>query len=92
MHEILDPNSAVDPRYINHRVDTRDGKVHTGIVDKETDAYVTLRKMGGEQVTLYKKDITRFVSLGTSLMMEGLESTMSKQEMADLLAYLTLQP
>jgi len=89
LHEIVDPNSAVDPRYINHRVDTREGKVYTGIVDKETDEYVTLRRLGGESVTVNKRDITRFVSLGTSLMMEGLETGMSQQELADLLAYLT---
>ena len=89
LHEIVDPNSAVDPRYINHRVDTREGKVYTGIVAKETDQYVTLRRMGGEEITVYKKDITRFTSLGTSLMMEGLETSMSNQQMADLLAYLT---
>ena len=92
MHEIIDPNSAVDTKYINHRVDTKSGEIHMGIIEKETDQFVVIRKMGGANVTVYKQDIKNFASLGTSLMMEGLESNMSHQDMADLLTYLQQQP
>lgn len=92
MHEIIDPNAAVDTKYINHRVDTKTGEIHMGIVDKETDQFVVIRKMGGATVTVYKQDIKSFTSLGTSLMMEGLESNMSHQDMADLLTFLQQQP
>jgi putative heme-binding domain-containing protein len=88
LHDILDPNAAVDTKYINHRVETKDGDLHMGIVDSETDESITIKKMGGEIVTIYKTDIKKFNSLGTSMMMEGLEGSMSQQEMADLLAYL----
>lgn len=88
LHDILDPNAAVNSRYINHRVETRTGEVHMGIVDSETDQLITLKKMGGSKVTIYKADIKSFSSLGTSLMMEGLEASMTPQDMADLLAYL----
>lgn len=92
MHEIVDPNSAVDTKYINHRVDTKAGEIHMGIIEKETDQYVVIKKMGGTSVTVYKQDISNFTSLGTSLMMEGLESNMSHQDMADLLSYLQQKP
>lgn len=88
LHDILDPNAAVDTKYINHRVETKTGEVHMGIVDSETDESVTIKKMGGEMVTINKSDIAKFNSLGTSLMMEGLEGSFTHQEMADLLAYL----
>jgi len=88
MHDILDPNAAVDTKYINHRLATKSGDVHMGIVDNETDQFVTIKKMGGEKVTIYKTDIKSFTSMGTSLMMEGLESNMTTQDMADLLAFL----
>jgi putative membrane-bound dehydrogenase-like protein len=88
MHDILDPNAAVDTKYINHRLATKSGDVHIGIVDNETDQFVTIKKMGGEKVTVYKTEITSFTSMGTSLMMEGLENNMTTQDMADLLAYL----
>lgn len=88
LHDILDPNAAVDTKYINHRLETKGGDVHMGIVDSETDEAVTIKKMGGEMVTVNKTDIKKFSSLGTSMMMEGLEGSISQQEMADLLAYL----
>ncbi len=88
MHDILDPNAAVETKYINHRLETKAGVVHIGIVDSETDLYIVIKKMGGETVTINKTDLKRFSSLGKSLMMEGLEGSMTSQEMADLLAYL----
>ncbi|MFZ5972130.1 MAG: PVC-type heme-binding CxxCH protein [Bacteroidota bacterium] len=88
LHDILDPNAAVDTRYISHRVETADGRVHFGIVERETDQHIVLVKMGGEKETITKSDIKKFNSLGTSLMMEGLENSLSHQEMADLLAFL----
>jgi putative heme-binding domain-containing protein len=88
MHDILDPNAAVNMQYINHRVVTNKEDVHIGIVDSETDEFITIKKMGGEKVTVYKTDIKSFTSMGTSLMMEGLEGNMTTQDMADLLAFL----
>jgi putative membrane-bound dehydrogenase-like protein len=88
LHDILDPNAAADPKYINHRLETKEGIVHMGIVANETDRHITILKMGGDRVTIEKKDIQSFRSLGTSLMMEGLEDAMTRQEMADLLEFL----
>ena len=88
MHDILDPNAAADPKYSSHRLETHSGEVHIGIVASETDQLITIMKMGGEKVTVSKADIKSFRSLGTSLMMEGLENSMTHQEMADLLAFL----
>lgn len=88
LHDILDPNAAADPKYISHRLETKDGLSHLGIVAAETDQNVTLLKMGGEKVVLPKKEIKSFRSMGTSLMMEGFENAISKEEMGDLLAFL----
>jgi putative heme-binding domain-containing protein len=88
LHDILDPNAVAETKYINHRVETKSGLALTGIVDVETDEFVIIKKMGGEKVTVQKSDIKKFSSLGTSLMMEGLEGSLSPQEMADLLAFL----
>jgi len=88
LHDILDPNAAVDTKYINHRLETNDGAVHVGIVDHESDTDIRIKKMGGTSITIAKENIKRFTSLGTSMMLEGLESNMTLQDMADLLAYL----
>jgi putative membrane-bound dehydrogenase-like protein len=88
LHDILDPNAATDTKYISHRVETAEGMVHVGMIDSESDVMLTLKKAGGEKVSLPKKQITTLQSMGTSLMPEGLESNLSVQEMADLLEFL----
>ena len=92
LHDILDPNAAADPQYIHHRLETHAGMVHLGIVGTETDKAITIKKMGGESVVVNKSDVKSFRSLGSSLMMEGLENSMTTQEMADLLAFLQHEP
>ena len=88
LHDIVDPNAATDTKYINHKVELKNGDIHLGIISKENDQEITVKKMGGSAITINKSDIKEFKSLGTSLMMEGLESSISMQEMADLLAFL----
>jgi putative heme-binding domain-containing protein len=88
LHEILDPNSAVDTRYIQHKLVTRSGQTHIGIVHTENSRQVVLRQQGGREVVVDRSDIASLTSLGSSLMMEGLENSFSHQQMADLLAFL----
>ena len=88
MHDILDPNAAVNTQYINHRIRTKDGSIYTGIVEKEDDRQVVLKNMGGQEQIISKKDIDQFSSMGTSLMPEGLEASMQPGDLADLLAFL----
>ncbi len=88
LHEILDPNSAVDTRYIQHKLVTRSGQTHIGIVHAENSRQVVLRQQGGREVVVERSDIESMSSLGSSLMMEGLETSLNHQQMADLLAFL----
>lgn len=88
LHDILDPNAATDPQYISHRLETVSGQIHIGMVASETDQTITIRKMGGERVRVYKEEVASLRSNGTSLMMEGLENSITHQQMADLLAFL----
>lgn len=88
MHEILDPNAAVNAQYISHQIKTKDGMMHIGIIDSENDESVVMKKMGGEKISFNKKDIAKMNSMGKSLMMEGLEGSISQQQMADLLSFL----
>jgi len=59
-----------------------------GIIATENDKQVTIRKMGGTDVTIARSEIKQLYSQGTSLMMEGLEGSISPQQMADLLTFL----
>lgn len=90
LHDILDPNAGVDTEYLNHKLIAKDGSIYMGLVHKETDEEITIKMMGGTTETIKKEDIESLTSTGASLMFEGLENSMSIQEMADLLAFLQL--
>lgn len=90
LHDILDPNAGVDTQYLNHKLIAKDGSIYMGLVFKETDEEIGLRMMGGSTKTIKKHDIQSLTSTGSSLMFEGLEKSMTQQDMADLLAFLQL--
>jgi putative membrane-bound dehydrogenase-like protein len=85
---ILDPNAAIEPRFINYQVETRDGRSLSGVVKAETAASVTLVQGGGVEETFLRRDITEIKASNLSLMPEGLEQNINAQEMADLIAFL----
>lgn len=88
LYDILDPNAAVDTKYLNHQVKTKDGSILVGLVFHETDSEIGIKMVGGEEKVVPKTEIEQFSSLGTSMMFEGLEANMNHKEMADLLAFL----
>jgi putative membrane-bound dehydrogenase-like protein len=87
--EILDPNRNLDGRYVEYRADLRDGRTLTGILAAETATGITLRGQEGKDETVLRSDLERLLGTAKSLMPEGLEKDIPKQDMADLLAYLT---
>ncbi len=92
LYEILDPNAAVDTQFLNHQVKTKEGNIFSGLVSHESDIEISLKMIGGRELTIPKSNIEQFTSLGTSLMVEGLEANINPQEMANLLAFLQQTP
>src|SRR5262249_51970272 len=85
---ILDPNREGKPGYQNYLVDTKDGKLLTGIIAAEPPSSMTLRRAEGVEDVVRRQDIEQLTSSGLSLMPEGLEKEINLQQMADLLHYL----
>ncbi|NOX54739.1 MAG: c-type cytochrome, partial [Planctomycetes bacterium] len=86
--QVLDPNREVNPAYLDYMIVTQDGRVVTGIITAETATSITLTRAEGQSDTVLRKDIELIKSTGLSLMPEGLEKDISKQDLADLIAYL----
>lgn len=89
---ILDPNQAVDPRYVSYVARTTDGQVVTGLLASETAASVTLLGQDGKQQVLLRGNLEALQSSGKSLMPEGVERELAPTAVADVLAYLALGP
>jgi putative heme-binding domain-containing protein len=85
---ILDPNAQVLPNYIQYTVVDHDGRTASGMIAAENATGLTLRRAEGVEETILRTRIAEMTSTGQSLMPEGLEKTISKNEMADLIAYL----
>jgi putative heme-binding domain-containing protein len=84
---ILDPSRQVDSRYIDYVVTTKSGRSFTGILASETATSIALRGQEGKEQVLLRADLEELQSTGKSLMPEGLEKDLSKQDLADVMAY-----
>jgi putative membrane-bound dehydrogenase-like protein len=85
---ILDPNQAVDQRYLQYVAATKDGRIHNGILASETATSITLKEQDGKEKVILRSELEELHSTGKSLMPEGLEKDLSKQDLADLISYL----
>ncbi len=86
--DILDPNRAVEERWASYTLTTKDGRALTGLIAGETADAVEIIMPGGLKETVTRDQIDKMETTGLSLMPVGLEGAISKQEMADLLAFL----
>lgn len=89
---ILNPNHDIAPGYEGYIVETTGGSTLAGIIESETDDNLVLKTASGTAQTVPKSSIKSLSPMQASLMTEGLESSVSKEEMGDLLEYIkTLQ-
>jgi putative membrane-bound dehydrogenase-like protein len=86
--QILDPNLYVPPDYIQYLVADKQGRTFTGVIAAQTATSITLKRENDVTDTILRNDIEELTSTGKSMMPEGLEKQVSKQEMADLLCFL----
>lgn len=91
LFDVFDPSREVDSRYVNYVVATKTGRVMSGLIAAETASSIVLRRAEKAEDTVLRAQIDEVQSTGKSIMPEGLEKQLSKQDFADLVAYL-LQP
>jgi putative membrane-bound dehydrogenase-like protein len=85
---ILDPNRAVEDRYIYYTATTHDGRALAGMLAGEAGNSITLLGLDGKEQSILRSEIRSLVSSGRSLMPDGLEAAINEQAMADLIAFL----
>lgn len=86
----LDPNRDIAPRYVPWVLETDDGKTHVGMRlplggDQGVEPYVDSE---GHTFELASESVEYREPSKNSIMPEGLEKTMTVEDMADLLAFL----
>lgn len=82
------PNRDVAPRYQTTLIETKAGKVYTGMIVYEAPDGLLLRNGVNQTFRLETRDIESRRNLPTSLMPEGLLKDLKDRDLADLYAYL----
>jgi putative membrane-bound dehydrogenase-like protein len=88
LSDILDPNRMIEARWSAYLIETRDGRTVSGLIAAETPESVTVKMAGGLTEVLPRASVAGMKSLDASLMPVGLEGGITKEQMADLLAFL----
>ena len=84
---ILDPSFEIAVNYTNYIIVANDGRILDGLLAGETADTVTLRGEY-ENRTIRRDEIEEMRASAVSLMPDGLEEDLSKQDLANVIAYL----
>lgn len=84
---ILDPNKAVEDKYLSVVVEKLDGQQIAGLVAQETSASITIYTADGKQIEIPRGDIETIGAHNTSFMPEGLEKQVDFQSVHDIIAF-----
>jgi putative heme-binding domain-containing protein len=88
LQNILAPDAVVEPKFISHTVEMKDGRVFAGVIKSETATSLTLLQPGALTGTILKADAKQIQPSKVSLMPSDLEKSITTQDMADLIAFL----
>jgi putative heme-binding domain-containing protein len=92
LESIVFPSLTIAPEYRSYQVVTKDGRTSTGLIVRETADAIFLRTDQLAEIRVARKDVDELLPSNVSLMPEGLEKTMTRQELRDLLQFLSLAP
>jgi putative heme-binding domain-containing protein len=88
LENILEPSKTIDPQFVSHLVETTTGEVHTGLLVRNGETELVLKKADGKEVTIPATEIERSSPQQKSLMPDLLLRDLSPQQAADLLEFL----
>ncbi|MGE5191976.1 MAG: PVC-type heme-binding CxxCH protein, partial [Deltaproteobacteria bacterium] len=84
---VLDPNRAVESKFLSYVAETKAGTIYAGILASETGNSITLRGPEGKEQVVLRADLEEFVSTSRSTMPEGIEKDLKPQDLADIIAH-----
>jgi putative membrane-bound dehydrogenase-like protein len=85
---ILDPSADIQPGYHAYNCVLKNGEELYGLIASETAPSIVLKSSDGSKRTILRQDIASLRSTNLSLMPDGLETGLTKQDVADLISFL----
>jgi putative heme-binding domain-containing protein len=88
LEAVVFPDATIVNGYESYTVATAAGQLHTGLLARQSPEAVYLLTPSKGELRIGRPDITDLTPTRTSLMPQGLERILSKEELSDLLAFL----
>ncbi|MFP6674891.1 MAG: PVC-type heme-binding CxxCH protein [Pirellulaceae bacterium] len=88
LESIVFPSASLAREFEPYTVLFNDGRLMSGIVVHETDDLLHIQQAEGKPQVIARADIESVVPTTISIMPQGLDKPISKQDLADLVAYL----
>ncbi len=88
LEAIVLPSASFARGYEPFTAVTTGGRVHTGVITRETSDAIYLFSTDRVESRLPRDDVETLVQSSVSIMPEGMDAQLSRQELADLLAFL----
>lgn len=89
LESLLEPSRRIDPKFVTYLVETKSGKVVTGLLSERNDTQVVLRNAKNEEVRIPQADVETLVPQRQSLMPDLQLRDLTKEQAADMLEYLS---
>jgi putative heme-binding domain-containing protein len=88
LESVLYPSASFVRNFESVAVETSDGRVVVGLLARETPEAVYIRTAQKEEVRVPRSDVETLAPSKLSIMPQGLDKVMTKDELRDLVAYL----
>jgi putative heme-binding domain-containing protein len=88
LESIVEPSKVIDPKYVAYQLETKSGKVYTGLLVSRTEREVVLKVVGDKEVRVPAGKVAALVPQRVSLMPEQALRDLTAQQAADLIDYL----
>jgi len=88
LDSILNPSRQIETKYLNYIVETTNGLVLSGLLEKQSKDQVVLKDNTGKLQTISRKNVELLVPQRTSMMPDLLLRDFTAQQVADLIDYL----
>ena len=89
LETIMNPSAGIAPEYVPYVVETEQGRVYAGFLHEQNDQRVVLKTVEGSMVQIPRSDVVELAKQEKSLMPELVLKSVTAQDAADLLAFLT---
>jgi putative membrane-bound dehydrogenase-like protein len=89
LQKMLDPNSSVEGNFRQYTITTKAGKVINGLLAAETKTALEIVDTEAKRHTVLRDDIEEMTASNRTIMPEGFEKQLSKDDFVNLLEFLT---